>query len=128
LSTSTGVPKSVLDEVRDCFFADDTPQVINVTLPVIDCNEKEICGAVLGAINGNIVWVSGAGTGTSDVPVEVLKANGLETEWYGVDIVDEAERWQSFVNHFNLKDLDGSDAKISKKAIYFKLEECLPAP
>jgi hypothetical protein len=123
-ATSTAIPKSVLNEVRDCFFAYDPPRVINVTLPVIGCNEKEICGAMIGAINMNIVWISGAGTGKSEAPVEVLKSDGLETEWYGGDIVDEAERWQSFVNHFNLKDLDGSDAKISKKAIYFKLEKC----
>jgi hypothetical protein len=120
LPTSTGIPKSVLDKVRDCFFANNPPRIINVPLPVIQCNKNETCADLRGVINVNIVWVSGEGCGTSDVPVEVLKADGLETEWYGGDIVDETERWQSFVNHFNLKELDGGAAKISKKAIYFK--------
>jgi hypothetical protein len=121
LRTSTGIPKPVLEEVRDCFFAYDPPRIINVTLPVIDCNEKKICGEVVGVMNVNIVWVSGSGPGTTDVPVEVLKADGFETEWYGGDIVDAAERWQSFVNHFNLKDAGGEEPiKIEKKSIYFK--------
>jgi hypothetical protein len=123
LSTSTGVPKSVLDKVRDCFFAYNPPRIINVTLPVIDCNKKKPCGRVIGVINVDIVWVSGEGCGASDVPVEVLKADGLETEWYGGDIADEAERWQSFVNHFNLQEVGGEKPIIiEKKSIYFKPE------
>jgi hypothetical protein len=129
LATSVGVTKPVLDKVRDCFFADNTPRIINVTLPVVDCNEKDICGAVIAAINVNIVWVSEEGCGTSDVPVEVLKADGLETEWYGGDIVDEAERWQSFVNHFNLEELDGEKPiMVDKKSIYFNIVDVLVPP
>jgi hypothetical protein len=123
LPTSTGVAKPVLEEVRDCFFAYDQPRIINVTLPVIDCSNNKSCGAIVGVINADIVWVSTSGTGTTDVPVEVLTADGLETEWYGGDIVDDAERWQSFVNHFNLKDVEGKEPiMIEKKSIYFKPE------
>jgi hypothetical protein len=123
LATSTGITKPVLDKVRDCFFAHDIPRVINVTVPVIDCNKNEICGKVIGVVNVDLVWVSGGGCGTSDVPVEVLKSDGLETEWYGGDITDETERWQSFVNHFNLQEAGGEKPMmVEKKSIYFKLE------
>ena len=129
LATSTGLTKPILDKVRDCFFAYNPPRMINVTLPVIDCNEKDICGTVIAAINVNIVWVSEEGCGTSDVPVEVLKANGLETEWYGGDIADETERWQSFVSHFNLEDLDGEKPiMVEKKSIYFYIVDVLVPP
>ena len=129
LAISDGITKPILDKVRDCFFAYDPPRIINVTLPVVDCNEKDICGEVVAAMNVNIVWVSGEGCGTSDVPVEVLKADGSETEWYGGDIVDETERWQSFVNHFNLEELDGGKPiMVDKKSIYFNIVDVLVPP
>jgi hypothetical protein len=38
---------------------------------------------------------------------------------------DGFQRWTSFVNHFNLKNQDGTPAPYQKKAIYFK-PECVP--
>jgi hypothetical protein len=121
LRTSTGIPKSVIEEVRDCFFTYDPPRIINITLPVVHCNKNETCASTVGILRRAIVWVSGSSPGTTDVPVEILKADGFETEWYGGDIDDETERWQSFVNHFNIIDVNGEKPiMVEKKSIYFK--------
>ena len=121
LRTSTGIPKSVIEEVRDCFFTYDPPRIINITLPVVHCNKNETCTSTIGILRRDIVWVSGSSPGTTEVPVEILKADGFETEWYGGDIDDETERWQSFVNHFNIIDVNGEKPiMVEKKSIYFK--------
>ena len=128
LATSVGITKRVLEKVRDCFFEYDPPRMINVILPAVDCDGDKFpagsktCGPLIGALDVNIIWVSTVGYGASDVPIEILTADGLETEWYGGDIADETERWQSFANHFNLQELGGGKpAMVDKKSIYFKV-------
>jgi Flp pilus assembly protein TadG len=119
----------------------DTPW--NLTLPVIECqgNNVGVCEKVVGAVNVNVVWISGKGTSTCDFHPRYFDAvNNVWVEenlppinigdWscaYQPPATDQEmqECWNSFVNHFNLQNVDGSTAPCTKKSLYFQ-PDCTP--
>jgi hypothetical protein len=135
-----GVQNSVLSDLIDCWqnglndtngdgvgdFSVDTDgdgipdEPWNLTLPVIECpgNNVSNCSVVKGAVNLNVVWITGAGTPDwDDAPYRM-------GDWASSDS-DGQERWNSFVEHFNLKNVDDMNATYAQKSIYF-LPDCTP--
>ena len=93
-----------------------------MTLPVIDCpgNNVSNCATVVGAVNLDIVWVSDKGDfAKDDFPPLQMGA------WTCSTPADRAACWNSFVTHFNLKNVEGATATYAKKSIYF-LPNCTP--
>jgi hypothetical protein len=138
IATSGGQIQSAFTELRDCWetthFGREKPW--NITLVVISCPSNNVgtCEEVKGAVNVNVLWITGPGNdpGYNDAPTEMGGVAG-----YGAwpttaeraaitDFDNNGEgRWGSFVNHFNLQNVDGSDAPYDKKSIYF-LPDCDP--
>jgi hypothetical protein len=135
-----GVQNSVLSDLIECWqnglndtngdgvgdFPVDTDgngipdQPWNLTLPVIECpgNNVSNCAVVKGAVNLNVVWITGAGTPDwDDAPYRM-------GDWASSDS-DGQERWNSFVEHFNLKNVEDMNATYAQKSIYF-LPDCTP--
>ena len=119
LSTDNG-EKTVLSKIHDCFVEKYKNNTLwKVTVPVIDCASGPGCAIVKGAVELNIVWVTGVGEdpGFVDAPTKM-------DDWSNSD-TDGEVRWNDFVSHFNLKNIDGTSAPYAKKSIYF-LPDCTP--
>jgi len=119
LSTNNG-EMTILKTIYDCFvekYKNNSPW--KVTVPVIDCSSGPTCGIVKGAVELNIVWVTGLGEDPDyvDAPTQM-------DDWSNSDTNGEV-RWNDFVSHFNLKNVDGTSAPYAKKSIYF-LPDCTP--
>lgn len=87
----------------------------NLTLPVVSCpgNNVTTCQEVTGAVNLNIVWITAAGNDPhyTDAPTQM-------GDWVNSD-PDGQVRWNSFVQHFNLQNVDGTPAPYDNQSIYF---------
>ena len=97
----------------------------NLTLPVIDCEGGiQTCNKVVGAVNLNIVWITGVGEdpGYNDAPTQMGDDWSFPAD---ADNTNGEDRWNSFVDHFELQDVDGTPAPYAKKSIYF-LPDCTP--
>jgi Flp pilus assembly protein TadG len=90
-----------------------------ITLPVVECPENN----VVGAVTINIVWITGEAEDPSysEAP-RVMEDPRTGTTWASNDPVGQL-RWDSFVQSFNLRNLDGSFVPYQEKAIYF-LPDC----
>jgi hypothetical protein len=99
-----------------------------MTLPVVSCpgNNVGTCEGLKGAVNVNVVWITEAGEdpGYNNAPTEMAGVGDEYGSWSSSS-PDGQVRWNSFVTHFNLKNVDGSPAPYQKKAIYF-LPDCTP--
>jgi hypothetical protein len=97
-----------------------------LTLPVIECpgNNMDRCASVVGAVTVNIVWISP----WEDDPPSYSKAPWqmenprTGTTWSSND-PDDQVRWSSFVQNFNLQNVDGSPAAYQRRGVYF-LPDC----
>ena len=121
LSTNNG-EMTILKAIHTCFvekYKNNTPW--KITVPVIDCDGSPTpgCGIVKGAVELNIVWITGVGEDPdyNNAPTQM-------GDWSNSD-TDGEVRWNDFVSHFNLKNVDGSSAPYAKKSIYF-LPDCTP--
>jgi hypothetical protein len=121
MGTVGGMQDSVFSDLRDCFDPVNRTQPWNLTLPVIDCpgNNVSNCSEVVGAVNVNIVWITGSGTDPhyNEAPTRMA-------DWSNND-PDGTVRWESFVQHFSLLNADGLSAPYDKKSIYF-MPDCTP--
>ncbi len=130
VATSGGEIQVAFDQLRQC-WENETGKTVpwNLTLPVINCEGNNVgtCETVVGAVNVNVIWITGAGEDPdySEVPTRMgdyWPAPGNE------GLVGEA-RWINFADHFNLRNVDGSlistrdDKGYLKKTIYF-LPDC----
>jgi Flp pilus assembly protein TadG len=126
ISTTNGVVANVFDSLVDCFFRAGpyTPRVMNVTLPVIDCDAiRSNCAPVEGFVNIDIVWVQRETNPADDedVPRELFAAEENEDGthdriWPFDDFVypDNAtieERWDDLTEDFNLQLQDGFEGR-----------------
>jgi hypothetical protein len=131
LPTNNGELESVMSVLRDCFFKEDPPRAMNVTLPVINCNEGPTCGTIITAVNMDIVWITESGTDSQfkDAPESLADENGVviwpETP-FPVGTTGQ-DRWKDFVDHFELEDVNGAPDTEEEKldfynnmTIYFK--------
>jgi hypothetical protein len=129
-----GQVQTEFTSLRNCWM-DKTGgnKLWEVVLPVIDC-DGEACDSrtavakkVVGAVSVNIAWISEGGTGQLTAPQTMHDPSGATMLWDGRAIADESARWESFVRRFNLKNLNGSDAPLAKKTVYF-LPSCEAHP
>jgi hypothetical protein len=99
-----------------------------MTLPVITCpgNNVGTCERVVGAVNVNIVWITEAGedSGYNKCPEQMGGMAPNYADWTNNDPNGQV-RWNSFAQHFNLQNVDGTPAPYNKKSIYY-LPDCTP--
>lgn len=131
IATNGGEIQTAFQRLTQCWVSNadtngdgepDSPW--NLTLPVVTCPGNNIgtCELVVGAVNINIIWINEqqdphyreapTQMGNWSYPPNADNSNGLE-------------RWQSFVAHFHLQNVDGTPAPYQDKAIYF-LPDCTP--
>jgi hypothetical protein len=122
VATQGGEIQSAFNELIVCWAEKtDKTELWNLTLPVATCpgNNMGTCEEIVGAVNLNIIWVTEAG----EVP-QYNNAPRKMGDWSNNDD-DGQVRWNDFVDHFNLKNVDGNPAPYAKKSIYF-LPDCTP--
>jgi hypothetical protein len=123
MATNGGNIQSAFNDLIQC-WADNTTKIRlwPLTLPVVDCGDQNnvgTCQELVGAVEVNVVWITGAGEdpGYNDAPTQM--------DSWSNDDPDGEVRWNSFVSHFYLENSDGSPAPYAKKSIYF-LPDCNP--
>lgn len=132
IATSGGEIQSAFNQLIQCWeerTGKTTPWTL--TLPVVVCpgNNVTTCEKVVGAVTISIVWITGAGEDPDygKAPTEMGSTGNYEAWSYPSDAgnTNGEARWNSFVNHFHLENVDGSPAPYQKKAIYF-MPDCTP--
>lgn len=116
MATSGGGIPSAFDALRERWINETNKnQLWNLTLPVVTCSGNNIgtCEEMVGAVNINIVWITGADDDPlySDAPWEM-------GEWSHQDD-NGAARWGVFVANFKLEDINGDPAPYKKETIYY---------
>ena len=111
-------------------------------LPVIDCSisKPNGCNPLVGAVLVDVLWMFDENSKKLDdsAPQAMTRVDsqGVQVSWNyltAVDVINKdlksngLERWQSFVNFFNLKEPDGiTPALPENKSIYYA-PDCEPA-
>jgi hypothetical protein len=112
--------------LRQCWqgFNGET-QPWSLTLPVIECPENNLdrCARVVGAVTVNIVWITPweDDPSYSEAPWEMQNPR-TGTTWSSHNH-DGQVRWNSFVQNFNLQNVDGSPVPYQRRGVYF-LPDC----
>jgi Flp pilus assembly protein TadG len=123
MATSGGDIQSAFNDLIQCWESETgKTQPWELTLPVIDCgdaNNVGTCEKIVGAVELNIIWITGPGEDP-----EYYNAPTQMADWSNSD-PDGAARWNDFVSHFNLLNADETPAPYAKKSIYF-LPDCTP--
>ncbi len=92
-----------------------------LTLPVIECagNSLSNCARVVGAVTVHVVWVTDWTEDPfyDDAPWTMEDPRDY-TVWSSND-PDGQLRWQSFVQHFNLRTVDGNFVPYQRRGVYF---------
>jgi Flp pilus assembly protein TadG len=122
IATSGGDIQSAFNQLIQCWTTTTAKtRPWNMTLPVVECpgNNITTCQVLVGAVNINIIWITGAGEdpGYDNAPTAMDGIGDFQT-WSSID-PDGAVRWNSFVENFKLKTVDGTAAPYAKKSIYF---------
>jgi hypothetical protein len=119
MATTGGQEQSVFKNLYDCWkTATNQTHFWELTLPLISCPSNNVgtCEPFRGAVRVKIVWINNqTDPSYSNAPTQM-------EDWASSDTDGEA-RWESFVNHFNLINVDGSPAPYAEKSIYF-LPDC----
>jgi Flp pilus assembly protein TadG len=147
MATIGGEAETVLSRVRNCWVdatdtnGDGIPDIPwTLRLPVITCpgNNVNICEEVVGAVEVNLVWITGPGANSCHFQPGYYDAEGVwvdanlpplnmgdgENAWHCINQSPATEEemqacWDSFVDHFNLENVDGTAAPCAKKSLYF---------
>jgi Flp pilus assembly protein TadG len=116
--------------LRECWQAlTGETQAWTVTLPVIACpgNNVNTCASMVGAVTVNIVWI----TPYDEDPSYSYAPWQMENPRTGTTWVSNNPngqvRWNSFVQSFNLQNLDGSPVPYQRRGVYF-LPDCNTHP
>jgi Flp pilus assembly protein TadG len=129
MGSTGGQLQTAFDQMIDCWRThadtdhDGIPdQPWEVTLPVIDCPDNNVgpCSNPTGAVTINIVWMTRTDKNQmNEVPTRM-------GDWSCGDCATPQARWDSFVDHFRLRDvLNNSFATYEDKTMYF-LPDCTP--
>ncbi|MFP3983504.1 MAG: hypothetical protein ACLFV2_07425, partial [Desulfurivibrionaceae bacterium] len=126
MATDGGAKQSVFNKLIECWeAATNKTELWPLALSVIECPDNNVgtCEEVRGLVYVNVVWITEGGEdpGYKNAPTEMDSWSYPADE----DNTNGEERWSSFVDHFSLKNADGSDAPYQKKSIYF-LPDCTP--
>jgi hypothetical protein len=123
MATSGGEIQSAFNKLIQCWVTETNKiEPWNLTLPVVSCPSNNVgtCEKVRGAVNVNIVWITEAGEDPTYSKAPVQMGN-----WSSDPNLDGQTRWDSFVTHFSIQNVDGTPAPYAKKSIYF-LPDCDP--
>ena len=95
-----------------------------LTLPVVDCSGGiQPSSPLVGAVEIHVVWVVNENSQKveKEAPTEMHLHDVDDPSWvdWSSNNSDGVVRWESFVDHFNLVEDDGSPAKWRQKTIYF---------
>jgi hypothetical protein len=112
--------------LRNCWqMLTGETQPWTLTLPVIECPENNVnsCETMVGAVTVNIVWVTPWEDDPSYIfaPWQMVNPR-TGTTWSSND-PDGQVRWNSFVQDFNLKRVDGNPVPYQRRGVYF-LPDC----
>jgi len=126
IATHAGYIEFAHGMLRDCWqILTGETQPWTLTLPVIECpgNNVDSCARVAGAVTLKIVWI----TPWEDDPSYSWAPWQMEnprtgTTWSSSD-PDGQVRWNSFVQDFNLQNVDGSPVPYQRRGVYF-LPDC----
>jgi hypothetical protein len=98
-----------------------TEEPWGVALPVVECpgGQMDSPARMVGVVRVNILWVTEPNDDPSynDAPWEMDNPRSGDT--WSSNNPNGQERWNSFVQYFNLRDLDGTFVPYRKKAVYF---------
>ena len=136
MATMGGEAETVLSRVRNCWVeatdtnGDGIPDIPwTLRLPVITCpgNNVNVCEEVVGAVEVNLVWITGPGASSCNFSASNLPPLNMGEEpnaWHCIyqNPVTEEEMnycWDSFVTYYNLQNVDGSTAPCAMKSLYF---------
>jgi hypothetical protein len=132
MGTTGGMVQTAYDKLMDCWSknssldtnGDKIPdQPWTMTLPVVECpgNNTGNCSKVVGAVEVNVVWITRT---DKNQMKEVPRKMG---DWTCLPAGSTGQQcWNSFVNHFQLRDvLNQSYVTYEDKTIYF-LPDCTP--
>ncbi|WP_290653640.1 pilus assembly protein TadG-related protein [Aquisalimonas sp.] len=140
LATLGGQSQATFNDLYDCWVEETGQQGLwNMTLPVIDCPDGNVgpCNDLVGAVNVNIAWiVDQANNIDADAPYQMElppeDSDGESPGTWSNDSDDGIERWDDFVETFNIRKPDGTLATWDddpqergwkQKTIYF-LPDC----
>ena len=116
--------------LRQCWqiFTGET-QAWTLTLPVIACpgNNVETCASTAGAVTVNIVWITPWEEDPSYSYAPWQMENPRTGTTWSSNNPDGQVRWNSFVQNFNLQNLDGSPVPYQRRGVYF-LPDCNAHP
>lgn len=129
-----GVQDTTLDDLVDCWLAATEGKVPwNMTLPVVQCpgNNVSNCATLVGAVNVNVLWIIHQNDPQyRDVPREMTVSGDTPINWSCAPEVDGFTCWKSFVDQFNLQNVEGPpesdedyEEMYQKKNIFF-LPDC----
>jgi len=126
IAINGGYIQNAHGRLRQCWqILTGETQLWTLTLPVVECpgNNMDSCASVVGAVTVNIVWI----TPWEDDPSYSWAPWQMEnprtgTTWSSND-PDGQVRWSSFVQNFNLQNVDGSPVPYQRRGVYF-LPDC----
>jgi hypothetical protein len=118
MATLGGQSQATFMDLYNCWVENTGKQDLwNMTLPVIDCPDANVgpCNELVGAVNVNIAWiVDQANNINADAPYQMElpaeDAEGVSPGTWENASTDGKERWNDFVETFNLRKPDGSYA------------------
>lgn len=130
IATHGGYIQNAHGMLRTCWqILTGETQPWTLALPVIECpgNNVNSCATMVGAVTVNIVWI----TPWEDDPSYSFAPWQMEnprtgTTWSSND-PDGQVRWNSFVQDFNLKKVDGTPVPYQRRGVYF-LPDCNTHP
>ena len=135
IAVINGLVATAFKKMRNCWASETgMSNPWNMTLPVIECKEGRggnvrVCADVKGAVNVDVVWITEVGNDPAykNAPTEMSDFGEYSYWSYPPDPgnTNGQDRWNSFVEHFNLQNDDGSPAPYQKKTIYF-VPDCTP--
>lgn len=96
-----------------------------LSLPVIECpgNDVDSCATMVGAVTVHIVWITPWDDDPSYSEAPWTMENPRTGTTWSSNNPDGQVRWNSFVQDFNLQNVDGSPVPYQRRGVYF-LPDC----
>ena len=128
MGTNNGEITSAFSKLIDCWRerSENGTRPWQITLPVISCPPDDsisTCAKLRGAVTVNVVWITENGTDPhyTNAPTQMAGIEGGVSDWINSD-PDGEIRWQSFTQHFNLRNQVGDSEPLvpyDNQTIYF---------
>jgi len=119
IGSTGGVQASTLNKLYECWEklenSNNKKENWNMTLPVIECPKNNVsnCATLVGAVNVDLIWIIEKNDPKyNNVPREmtIKDKDGVTTDSWTSAEPDGFTRWKSFVDHFDLANVNGPPA------------------